>query len=178
MVTGRVVGVVTGAVHVEHRTVDCSRWRIPSRVVAIGSAAGFLVGFVDAGLSLLTWSFFVTFCLAAIAAAVPMALGPGEKRCEVRRFLLLGEDGGHVECVAVGALDGVDPHAGAHVTVRGKRNRRGILSVRRILVTVTAAGATPRPGMGFRAARATNAVAAVLVVVLVALIGFLILGIG
>ena len=178
MVTGHVVGVVTGAVRVEHRVVSCARWRLPSSVIAAVAGIGLLVAFVDTGLSPLAWAFLVTGCLAAITAMVSAALGPDGKRCEVRRFGLTGERGEHVDCVAVGALHGIELRAGDHVTVRGKPGRQGILSVRRILVTVTAAGATPRPGIGFLTARAANAVAAVLVVVLVVLTGFLILGIG
>lgn len=172
------MGVVTGAVVVEHRAVRCARWRTPSLVVAIVSAVGLLVSFVGGAPPVVTWAFVVTAVLAAVTALVARLLGSEERRCEVRRFRLADESGGQVDCVAVGALAGVEPRAGDHVTVRGKQDRRGILAVRRILVTVTEAGATPRPGIGFWAARTINVVAAALVVVLVVLIGFLILGIG
>jgi hypothetical protein len=104
--------------------------------------------------------------------------GSGDQRCEVRRFRLTGADGQTVDCVATGNLAGVDLHSGDHVEVRGRLGRRGILVVRRILVTVTSVGATPRPGMNFRAARAANAIVAALVVVVAALVGFLVFGVG
>ena len=95
-----------------------------------------------------------------------------EKRCEVRRFRLTDKHGAVVECVATGALDGIDLRPGDHLEVRGKRNRRGILVVRRILVTVTGIGATPRPGNIFLLARIADILAVVLLTSVALLVFF------
>jgi hypothetical protein len=188
---GHVVGVVTGAVSPDHRTVSCAVARLLVRVVAAVSLLGLLTAVVDRGFSLLAWCFTITLGAAVVlggvlwlAAGAPRretrlrAREPGDQRCEVRRFRLTGAGGQTVDCVATGTLAGVDLHSGDHVEVRGKRGRRGILRVRRILVTVTSVGATPRPGIGFRIARAVKAIVAVLVVVVAALAGFLVFGLG
>jgi hypothetical protein len=175
---GHVVGVVAAEVRLEHRTVKGFLAWLLVRIAAVTSAAGVAVALVHGGFSLLTWWFLAVFLLAAALVVKLRTRRSAEGTCEVRRFRLTTTDGGHVECVAVGALTGVHLRAGDHVTVRGKRDREGILVVRRILVTVTAAGATPRPGMGFRAARVANAIAAVLVVAVAFLLGFLILSVA
>lgn len=177
---GQVIGVVTGAVSSDPRTVSCKVAWLLLRVVAVVSVVGLLTAVIDSGLSLLAWCFTGALGVAiALECVVRFVVGgAGDQRCEVRRFRLTGADGQTVDCVATGNLAGVDLHSGDHVEVRGRRDRRGILGVRRILVTVTSVGATPRPGMIFRAARTTNAIVAVLVVVVATLVGFLVFGLG
>lgn len=113
-----------------------------------------------------------------LAAASFRVRGPREQHCEVRRFRLADSSGRQVECVAHGTLAGVDLRGGDHVEVWGRRDRHGVLAVRRILVTVTGVGATPRPGIGFRLARAANAIAVVLMVGVGLLTAILFAGVG
>jgi hypothetical protein len=167
--------VVAGTVTSNRLTVGSAGARFLLPVAVSGSALGLLVAALQTGLSLLTWGFTVCLGLLAMLATIAWGTlrGPIRPVCEIRRLRLVDKGGRQVDCELRGAVVGLEPGPGDHLQVRGKRDRHGILRVRRVLVTVTGAGATPRPRIRYLLARAVNPVAAILAAAVTLLAFFL-----
>lgn len=172
-----VTGVVTGSVQVEQRTANGFGARVLLRVATATAVVGLSIAVV-AEPSVLALGFLIALVPLCLMLAISyLSRGAGrEVCCEVRRFRLAVAGGGEVECVAVGTLTAAEPRAGDHLEVRGRRDRHGIVAVRRILVTVTGVLTTPRPRMVFLLARAANVLTVVLFAAVVLLGGFLAAG--